>query len=416
MTAQRGKRSSGRSRLGLATAFAAGTMAVVAAGAVPAGAASVPSSVTVSSFKVNFAEMSALKPLVSSGKGLIGVILPDTTSSTRYVDFDAPYFHQAFTKAGYAPSQYKIDNAQGVDATELSLAQADISLGASVLIFDPLDSTVGAEVQSYAASHGVKLISYDRATFVGSPTYYVSFNNVTVGKLIGGGFNSCVAAWKIKKPQVFELDGGEDTDPNAVSFAQGYNSVIWGTTQTPMTAGRTNSKGWVLVGDQITPGWVNATGATIFQQQYTAHPNINATVEANDGLANAVIGDLKADGVKPKTIPTTGQDATPQGVENVLDGYQCGSVYKPIYKETQAAVALATILRAGKTPPKALVNGTTSPPPGKPGTTQPAVLLTPTWVNAKNMNKTVIADKFISAQTLCAAVGTSVCKAAGITP
>jgi D-xylose transport system substrate-binding protein len=360
--------------------------------------------------------MAALKPLVSQGSGSIGVILPDTTSSTRYVNFDAPYFAKSFTEAGYSPSQYKIDNAQGVDANQLSLAQSDISLGAKVLIFDPLDSTVGNEVQSYAASHGVALISYDRSTFQGNPTYTVTFNLVDVGKLIGTGFTGCVAAWKVNKPEVFQLDGGQDTDPNAVSFAQGYNSVIWNTTQTPLTPPKTNSLGYTLVGDQITPGWTNATGAQIFQQQFTAHPNINATVEANDGLANAVIGDLKNAGVGPKKIPTTGQDATIQGMENILNGYQCGSVYKAVYKETQAAVALATILRAGKTPPSALVNGTTSPPPGKPGSTQPAVLLSTTWVNAANMNATVIHDQFISASALCASVGASVCTANGITP
>ena len=126
--------------------------------------------------------------------------------------------------------------------------------------------------------------------------------------------------------------------------------MIWDKPSTPLPAGTTNSKGWILVGEQITPSWVNATGGTIFQQQFTAHPNINATVEANDGLANAVITDLKNRGVGPKKIPTTGQDATLQGMENVLTGYQCGSVYKPIYKEAQAAVALATIIRAGKSP------------------------------------------------------------------
>jgi D-xylose transport system substrate-binding protein len=391
------------------TAFAA----PVAAGA---ASSNVPKSLTVNSFTVKFSEMPALKALVKSGSGNVGVILPDTTSSTRYVEFDAPYFHQALTKAGYKPSQYKIDNAQGSDATELSLAQSDISLGAKVLIFDPLDSTVGAQVQSYAASHGVKLISYDRATFQGNPTYYVSFNNNTVGKLIGAGFNTCVAAWHVSKPQVFTLNGGEDTDPNAISFAQGYNSKIWNSTKTPLAAGTKNSKGWVLVGDQITPGWTNATGAQIFQQQYTAHKNINATVEANDGLANAVIGVLKNSGVGPKKIPTTGQDATIQGMENILTGYQCGSVYKPIYKETQAAVSLATLLRAGKKPPKALVNGKTVPPSGQSGTTQPAILLTPTWVVGSNMNKTVIHDQFISAATLCASVGASVCSKVGITP
>jgi len=381
-----------------------------------APSSSVPASLNVSSFNVNFTEMAQLKGLTNAGSGLVGVILPDETSSTRYVDFDAPYLTKAFQMAGYSSSDYKIDNALGVDATELADAQADITEGAKVLIFDPIDSTVGAEVQSYAQSHGVAVLSYDRATFTGTKTYYVSFNNFKVGQLIGQGFEQCVTSWGISKPQVFELDGGEDTDPNAVSFAQGYNSVIWGQSKTPLTAGLTNSKGYTLVGDKITPGWTNATGATIFTQQFTAHPNINASVEANDGLANAVIGDLKAAGVGPKKIPTTGQDATLQGMEWILQGYQCGSVYKPIYKEAQDAVSLATILRAGKTPPAALVNSTTSPPTGVTGSTQPASLLTPEWVTTSNMASTVIKDNFISATALCTAVGSSVCSTANITP
>jgi D-xylose transport system substrate-binding protein len=322
--------------------------------------------------------------------------------------------------AGYSSSDFKVDNAQGVDATELALAQSDITQGAKVLVFDPIDSTVGSQVQQLAQSHGVQVISYDRATFTGTNTYYVSFDNVQVGKLIGQGFMDCVASWGVSSPKVFELDGGEDTDPNAVSFAQGYNSVIWGsqyqTASGTLSAGLTNSKGYTLVGDQITPGWTNATGATIFQQQFTAHPEINATVEANDGLANAVIGVLKNKGVGAKKVPTTGQDATLQGMENVLQGYQCGSVYKAVYLEAQDAVALATFLRAGKTPPSGLVNSTTSPPKNVSGSTQPASLLTPTWVTAANMNDTVIKDQFISASTLCTAVGAATCTAAGITP
>src|SRR5207253_7873808 len=210
---------------------------------------------------------------------------------------------------------------------------------------------------------------YDRATFSGTNTYYVSFDNLQVGKLIGQGFETCVQAWGVSKPQVFELDGGEDTDPNAISFAQGYNSVIWGNQTTPEPAGTTNNKGYTLVGDQITPGWTNATGATIFQQQFTAHPNINATVEANDGLGNAVITDLKNAGVKAKKIPTTGQDATLQGMENVLNGYQCGSVYKAVYLEAQDAVSMATCLRVCMALPTSLVKVTTMPSSGAAGST-----------------------------------------------
>ena len=397
----------------------AGVVAACGGGSTPSsssssGGATVPSGLGVKSFDSSFSVMSSLKSLTTAGKGLVGVILPDTTSSTRYVNFDAPYLTKAFTQAGYSTSDFKIDNAQGSDATELADAQADITLGASILVFDPLDSTVGAQIQSYAQSHGVKAISYDRATFTGTNTYYVSFDNTQVGKLIGQGFETCVSAWGVSSPQVFTLDGGEDTDPNAVSFAQGYNSVIWGNTTTPEKPPLTNAKGYTLVGDQIAPNWVNATGGTIFQQQFTAHPNINATVEANDGLGNAVITDLKNAGVAPKKVPTTGQDATLQGMENVLNGYQCGSVYKAVYLEAQDAVSLATILRAGATPPATLLNGMTTPPSGVTGSAQPASLLTPVWVNGSNMASTVIKDKFISASALCTAVGASVCTANNI--
>ena len=376
--------------------------------------ATVPSDLSVSSFDASFTYMPKLKPLAQAGSGIVGVILPDTTSSARYVAFDAPYLKQAFDAAGYTSAQYKIDNAQGQEAQELALAQADITAGAKVLIMDPLNSTVGSQIQNLAQSHGVKVISYDRATFTGTNTYYVSFDNVQVGKLIGQGFMKCVTDWKVSSPKVFTLNGGEDSDPNAVSFAQGYNSVVWGDTTTPQPAGKTNSAGYTLIGDQVAPGWDNAKGGTIFQQQYTAHPTINATIEANDGLGNAVIQVLKNKGVKANTIPTTGQDATLDGMVNVLQGFQCGSVYKAVYLEAQDAVALATVLRAGLTPPSALVNGTTSPPSGVSGSQQPASLLTPIWVDKSNMATTVIKDNFVDKATLCGKVTAAVCSAAGI--
>ncbi|MEA2613529.1 MAG: D-xylose transport system substrate-binding protein [Chloroflexota bacterium] len=385
----------------------------------PAASASGPTAsapaLGVGSFDSGFSVMSELTALTAAGSGLVGVILPDTTSSSRYVDFDAPYLTKAFTGAGYKTSDFKIDNAQGNDATELALAQADITLGAKVLVVDPLDSTVGNQIQAAAAAAGVREISYDRATFQGTDTNYVSFDNEAVGKLIGQGFMDCVTAWKVAAPKVFELDGGEDTDPNAISFAQGYNSVIWGQATTPLTAGLTNGAGFALVGDQIAPGWNNTTGGTIFQQQFTAHPEINSVVTANDGLANAVVTALKSAGVPAKTIPTTGQDATLQGMQNTLEGYQCGSVYKPVYLEAQAAVALATYLRAGVTPPAELVNGTTTNPADS-AVTEPATLLTATWVDTSNMASTVIKDAFVSASDLCAAVGAAVCTATGIAP
>ena len=367
---------------------------------------------TVTSFTQDFSAMASLQAIHSAGSGMVGVILPDTTSSARYVSFDAPYLKKAFEMAGYADTEFKIQNAQGSDATELAMANADITAGAKVLVVDPIDSTVGKQIQAAAAAAHVAMISYDRATFQGATTYYVSFDNVQVGKLIGQGFMDCVTAWNVTSPNVFELDGGTDSDPNAIDFAKGYNSVIWGSEVQTVADNTTNSAGMKLIHEQPALKWDNKVGGTIFKSQYTAHPEINATVEANDGLANAVITDLKAAGAHPGQVPTVGQDATLQGMEWILQNWQCGSVYKPVYMEAQDAVALASYLRAGQTPPATLVNGTTKDPTGP--TTEPASLLVPLWANKANMEATVIADKFVDVSALCTAVGASVCTAAGI--
>ncbi len=346
--------------------------------------------------------MSGLKSLAAKGKGDVGVILPDTVSSARYVEFDAPYLTKALTTAGLKASQFSVQNAQGSDATQLSDAQADITKGASVLIVDPLDAGVGTSIEKYAKSHGVAVIDYDRLTLGGSRSYYVSFNNVHVGQLLGQGLVSCVSAWGVKKPNVLVMYGSP-TDNNATLFAQGYNSVI-----NPMFS----SGAWVKVGNAAGT-WDPPTAETEFQGQYTAHKNINSVLTPNDENAAPIIHYLQTLGVKPKTFPVTGQDATLVGLQNILSGYQCGTVYKPIYLEAQAAAALAMFLRAGAKPPAALVNGTVQDTTEKMAV--PSVLLTPEWVTASNMNSTVIADNFVPAAQLCTSAYKAACTAAGIT-
>jgi D-xylose transport system substrate-binding protein len=357
---------------------------------------------SVSQLNNSFSAMSVLKPLVARGKGNVAVILPDTVSSTRYVEFDAPYLKQALTAAGLKTSQFTIQNALGSDNTQFGDAQTAITKGASVLIVDPLDSGVGAHIESYAKSHGVVVIDYDRLTLGGTRKYYVSFNNVQVGKLIGQGLVSCVAAWNVKNPQVIVMRGAS-TDNNATLFAQGYDAVL-----APKFA---SGGGWKDISNPAGT-WDPPTALSEFQQQFTAHPNINAALIPNDENGAPIIHYLQSKGVKAHTFPTTGQDATLTGLQNILSGYQCGTAYKPIYLEAQAAAALAMYVRAGVTPPSTLLNETTTDPSTK--TSVQSVLLTPEWVTTANMNSTVIADKFVPASQLCTGAYAKECTAAGI--
>jgi D-xylose transport system substrate-binding protein len=366
-----------------------------------AGSGGTAPSISASSFTNDFSAMSQLKSLGASGKGKVAAILPDTTSSTRYVEFDQPDIKKALVAAGVPASDIIIQNAQGSDSTFLTDAQTDITNGASIILSDPEDSGTGASVEKYAAAHGAKVIDYDRLTLGGSRPYYVSFNNVTVGKVMGDGLVSCVKAWNVKNPNVIVMHGAA-TDNNATLFAQGYNSVI-----DPMFS----SGKWKL--EERTAGtWDPPTALTEFQQAFTAHKNANAALIPNDETGAPIVTYLKTHGVKAQTFPTTGQDATLTGLQNVLSGYQCGTVYKAVFKEAQAAAALAVYLRAGKTPPASLLNGTTQDINEKKAV--PSVLLQPTWVTPSNMNSTVIADKFVPASQLCSGSYAEACKKAGI--
>jgi D-xylose transport system substrate-binding protein len=358
-------------------------------------------SVSANSFTNDFAAMKALTSVAAAGKGSIEVILPDTVSSTRYVEFDAPGLKAAFTAAGLSSSDFTIQNALGSDSTMLTDAESAITKGATVLVIDPIDSGVGAHIESYAKSHGVAVIDYDRLTLGGSRSYYVSFNNVQVGTVMGQGLVSCIAAWGIKKPQVIVMKGAA-TDNNATLFAQGYDAVL---------APYFKSGKYVDVSNPAGT-WDPPTALSEFQQQYTAHSNINAALIPNDENGAPIIHYLQGQGVKAKTFPTTGQDNTLTGLDNILAGYQCGTVYKPVYKEAQAAASLALYLRAGQTPPSSLVNATTEDTTAH--VSVPSVYLTPTWVTIKNMSSTVIADKVVPPSQLCAAPYTADCKAAGI--
>jgi D-xylose transport system substrate-binding protein len=365
------------------------------------GTSNVPQ-IATSDFTFDFSVMKQFTDLASQGEGMIGVLLPDTTTSTRYVQYDEPNLTKAFEAAGLSSDQFKIDNAEGSANTMQTQAEADINAGASVLLIDGIDSSSGAAIAQKAADQGVAVIDYDRLNSGGpQDRYYVSFNNVEVGQVMGQGLVDCIGAWKLQDPNVLIMDG-DPTDNNAKLFAQGYNGLL-----KPYFDDGTYTK----VGEPAGT-WDPDKAATIFQQQYTAHPEINAAISANDDKANAIISILKSNNIGEETFPITGQDASPPGLANILTGFQCGTVYKPYWLEAQAAAALALYLRAGVTPPTTLVTDKTADDVS--GTDIASVYTKPLWVTTDNMGDTVVADGTISASDLCTGDVADACTAYGI--
>jgi D-xylose transport system substrate-binding protein len=151
----------------------------------------------------------------SSKAQKVAVLLPDTKSSIRWESFDRPLLKKAFDSAGVP---VEIQNAQNDKSTQQQQAEQAITNGAKILLLTNLDSGSGAAIESNAKSRGVKVIDYDRLTLKGQADYYVSFNNVTVGKLQGEGLVKCLDDGGATKPRIAELNGSP-TDNNATLFA-----------------------------------------------------------------------------------------------------------------------------------------------------------------------------------------------------
>ena len=270
--------------------------------------------------------------------------------------------------------------------------------GAKVLLLVNLDSGSGAAIAANAKSQGVKVIDYDRLTLNGDSDYYVSFDNVAVGKLQGEGLVACLDKTGKANPAVAELNGSPD-DNNATLFANGYNSVL-----NPLYASGKYKK----AGNQSVPMWDKDKAVTIFQGMFTAAGgNIDGVLAANDTLGNAAITILKQNG---KTVPVTGQDASVQGLQNILAGNQCMTVFKDVKKEADAASKLAIALIKGQSPETAGVTTKVHDPTGNRDV--PSVLLTPVSVTKANI-KTVTDTGEVAVADVCKGYETQ-CKAAGI--
>lgn len=323
------------------------------------------------------------------GEGKIGVILPDTESSVRWESADRPALEAAFKEAGV---EYSIQNAENDAEKMAQIADSMIADGVTVLAIVNLDSASGAAIQEKAASQGVATIDYDRLTLGGSAEYYVSFDNTVVGELQGQGLADCLG----DKPANIVYLNGSPTDNNATLFAEGAHSVLDGISN------------YTPVGEQAVPEWDNEEAAVIFQQLYTqADGKVDGVLAANDGLAGAAISILEANG-RAGEVPVTGQDATVEGLQNILAGTQCMTVYKSATLEANALADAAIALVNGE---EAETTGTTAD--SESGREVPSILLEPVAITVDNVGD-VIDDGGQKLEDVCTAEFADACAEAGL--
>src|SRR5689334_23802369 len=262
----------------------------------------------------------------------------------------------------------------------VSQADSCLSRGAKVAIVTDIAQGTSIAIEKKFAKAGGSSIDYDRQVVGGVAKVYVAFDGTAVG---AAQANGVLKALKGKsKPTIAELWGGP-TDQNAFWFKSGNDAVF-----NPLFKSGAIKKG----PQKFVPDWDANNAATIFNQMLVqTNNNIQGVLAANDNIAGAVVADLKAKGLKP--VPLSGQDATPQGVQYILAGWQTGTVYKYVPDEAKAAAAAAVALLKGQTP-----KTTTTRKNGSKN--EPTLALPVVWITKANYTR-LFTDGFLKKTDVC---------------
>jgi D-xylose transport system substrate-binding protein len=333
----------------------------------------------------------------SDASGKIALLLPESKTA-RYESQDRPNFERKLKEI--CPKCQEIYSNADQDASkQQQQAEAALTQGAKVLVLDPVDAASATAIVTRASQSKVPVISYDRLISNAKVAYYISYDNAKVGKL-----QATSLVDKLKKDGKTSgslvMINGAPTDNNAKLFKEGAHSVI-------------DSSGFKVAKEYDTPDWSPDKAQSEMEQAITAlgKTGFVGVYAANDGNAGGAIAAMKSNGVDPKKLPITGQDAELAGIQRIVAGEQYMTVYKAIKPEAEAAATLAVSLLQGKDAPAGLVNTKTAN--GSAGDV-PSVIMDPVAVTVDNINDTIIKDGFWKASEICTGQYAAGCKSAGI--
>src|SRR3954451_14397607 len=329
-----------------------------------------------------------------SAGGKIALLLPET-KTTRYEEQDKPRF-EAKLKALCPDCELIYSNANQDASRQQQQAEAAITNGAKVLVLDAVDAQAAQATVNRAKQSNIPVIAYDRLISNAPISYYVSFDNVKVGKIQAQALLDKLGSADGKS---IVMLNGSPTDPSAGDYKKGAHEVF-------------DSSGVKVAKEYDTPDWSPDKAQEETEQAITAlgKDKVAGVYSANDGMIGGAIAAMKSAGMDPKSVPTTGQDSEVAAIQRILTGEQYMTIYLAIKKQAESAAELAVDLLKGTKPPATLVNAKVNNGAGD----VPSVMLDPTPVTKDNINDTVIADGFHEASEICTGEYTSACSEAGI--
>jgi putative multiple sugar transport system substrate-binding protein len=287
---------------------------------------------------------------VSAG-GKIGISMP--TQSLERWNRDGQYLDEQFQAAGYETVLTYSDNDSGKQVNDIQNMLAD---GVDLLVVAAIDGEALNTAMNEAAEQNVPVISYDRLILNDAVSYYVSFDNYTVGTLQGQFIVDSLDLDNATGSFNMEITAGDPADNNAGYFFQGAMDVLQpyidnGTLV--VVSGQTDFTS--VATDQWNTDTALERAQNVLSSYYADGTQLDVWLCSNDSTALGVAQAITSDYAGSNSVLITGQDGDEANLKNIVDGIQTMTVYKNVSNESIVTLALAKAILNGDTIDESLI-------------------------------------------------------------
>lgn len=265
-------------------------------------------------------------------------------------------------------AEVNVQNANGDVQEQVAQMEYFIEKKVDVIVVVPIESSALVKSIEKAKEEGIKVVSYDRLAIGAGTDLYVSFDNETVGKLMGEAVCS-----KLDRGDKVLMVCGPNSDNNVSLVESGFRKEM-------------TQNGIEVADIYYTDEWRAEYAAEYMEQYGDEIQEIDAIMCGNDNLAGQVIRVL-AENRMAGDMCVVAQDADLEACQRIVEGTQYMTVYKPVEKLAVQAAVAAVELAQGKQ-----VQTTDYIDDG--AYRIPYIKLEPVAVTAENMDETIIKSGF----------------------
>ncbi|MEE3437006.1 MAG: sugar-binding protein [Lachnospiraceae bacterium] len=282
----------------------------------------------------------------AEGTKKIGISMP--TQSLERWNRDGKYLEEQFKAAGFETILTYSDNKSDRQVNDI---QNMIAEKVDLLIVAAIDGAALNTAMNEAAEQNIPVISYDRLILNDAVSYYVSFDNYTVGKLQGEFVEKTLdLANAGDKVYNIEFTAGDPADNNAGYFFNGAFDTLSpyiekGTLK--VVSGQTDFAS--VATDQWSTDTALERAQNILGSYYADGTQLDVWLCSNDSTALGVAQAITSDYAGSNSVLITGQDGDEANLKNIVDGIQTMTVYKNVANEAVVTLGLAEAMLNGDT-------------------------------------------------------------------